>query len=252
VYLAFPDGAPYIYVSLAAITPATTDKTGTSMREIILSAIPKVFSKPQERYMLRPTAMSVKDLSALLAVRGGGKGNNAQGGWSIYVDGDVDQSPLDPQARAKVDIDGDEKTDGSPGKENRTQDLPIIQKKRPGTSNEENSLIAKRRKLLAESRFGQSARPNDGKGLDRFDVRIEDAFPALPDIAESPEPVETWHPTIRITFLGSHVFAGIRRLVENGIVDGNKLPGWMTGEEAVSVGVVKNGRIIGKQRVHNV
>lgn len=39
------------------------------------------------------------------------------------------------------------------------------------------------------------------------------------------------------------MFAGIRALVECGIVDGLKMPGWMTGEASVSNGVVKNGRL---------
>jgi len=48
-----------------------------------------------------------------------------------------------------------------------------------------------------------------------------------------------------MTFHGSHVFAGMRELVEAGIIDGERMPGWMTGEEGVSIGVVKSGRIRG-------
>jgi central kinetochore subunit Mis15/CHL4 len=50
---------------------------------------------------------------------------------------------------------------------------------------------------------------------------------------------------VRLTFHGSHVFAGIRQLVECGIVDGERMPGWMTGEEGVTIGAVRNGRIRG-------
>lgn len=53
-----------------------------------------------------------------------------------------------------------------------------------------------------------------------------------------------WRPEIRVTFQGAHVFAGIRRLVEAGVVDGRTMPGWMTGEAGVSVGVVRNGRML--------
>jgi central kinetochore subunit Mis15/CHL4 len=37
----------------------------------------------------------------------------------------------------------------------------------------------------------------------------------------------------------------VRELVERGIIDGERMPGWMTGEEGISVGVVKDGRIQG-------
>ncbi|CCC13590.1 hypothetical protein SMACR_07773 [Sordaria macrospora] len=58
---------------------------------------------------------------------------------------------------------------------------------------------------------------------------------------------EEWRPTVKLTFHGSHVFAGIRQLVEAGIIDGEKMPGWMTGEEGVTVGKVREGRIRGNK-----
>lgn len=54
-----------------------------------------------------------------------------------------------------------------------------------------------------------------------------------------------WTPTVQLSFHGSHVFAGMRKLLESGAVDGEKMPSWMTGEDGVSVGVVQNGRIKG-------
>lgn len=54
-----------------------------------------------------------------------------------------------------------------------------------------------------------------------------------------------WIPTVQLNFHGSHVFAGIRKLLELGAVDGEKMPSWMTGEDGVSVGVVRDGRIKG-------
>ena len=54
---------------------------------------------------------------------------------------------------------------------------------------------------------------------------------------------ESWKPDVKISFQGSHVFAGLRMLVEKGVLDGERMPGWMTGEAGVSVGIVKDGRI---------
>ncbi|KAL9118211.1 MAG: hypothetical protein Q9187_005246 [Circinaria calcarea] len=54
-----------------------------------------------------------------------------------------------------------------------------------------------------------------------------------------------WIPTVQLSFHGAHVFAGIRKLLEVGVVNGEKMPSWMTGEDGVSVGVVQGGRIKG-------
>lgn len=111
--------------------------------------------------------------------------------------------------------------------------------------------VMKRRKLIAQARFGDSAMPNDGKGIERFDVRIEDPFPGIEPTAPGQEAIAPngdlidWAPNITVTFHGRHTFAGIRELVERGVVDGEKMPGWMTGEENISIGVVKEGRIQG-------
>ncbi|CAK7236941.1 chromosome loss-related protein [Sporothrix curviconia] len=63
--------------------------------------------------------------------------------------------------------------------------------------------------------------------------------------ADKDELESTWRPRVALTFHGPHVFAGIRQLVEAGVIDGEKMPGWMTGEEGVTVGAVRHGRIRG-------
>jgi central kinetochore subunit Mis15/CHL4 len=112
----------------------------------------------------------------------------------------------------------------------------------------------KRLKRVAEGRFGVSAEEEDGLGLQRFDVKIEDAFLRSRDsrnadvddsntIMGEGASGKLWKPSVKLSFQGSHVFAGIRKLVESGIIDGEKLPGWMTGEAGVSNGTVRNGRL---------
>ncbi|KAF2490730.1 CHL4-domain-containing protein [Lophium mytilinum] len=150
------------------------------------------------------------------------------------------------------------------------------------------SPASKRLKQVAEGRFGNSGIVGDGMTLERVEVRIDDAFPAnvvsaaldeediqtpIPaarkskahgrpsrpseldrpadDLANTPGAGSAdWRPDVRVTFYGSHVFAGIRQLVEKGVVDGERMPGWMTGEAGVSIGVVKDGKI--RTRKNNV
>jgi central kinetochore subunit Mis15/CHL4 len=137
----------------------------------------------------------------------------------------------------------------------------------------------KRARLVARARFGETAVVGDGMGVERVDVVVEDKFPDVggvdrgedggdragrgggrsrvgrdfdgaaddeeDDDAVQDEAAQGWRPYVRLTFHGSHVFAGIRQLVECGIVDGERMPGWMTGEEGVTIGAVRNGRIRG-------
>lgn len=277
IYIAFPDNTPHIYISLAA-APGTAGAAADtqSLRQLVLAGIPKAFSKPRARYGLETTNMSARNLRALLDRRGSGNTNAAGGGWTVYAEESRILTPLNTQLPSHTNA--VHKAKNSQQKPN-TEPPKTLKRKI-----EDPAQIQKRRKLLAEGRFGKSAKPNDKKGIERFDVRLDDASPRLPSnplddeslseglsqpqspLPQNPRPgkkkgrrstislelekddeltdeTAAWRPEIRLTFHGSHVFAGIRALVEEGVVDGRRMPGWMTGDEGVSVGVVKDGRI---------
>ena len=268
-YVAFPDASPYVYVSLTtSIGPSSISSEAKSLRKLTLDGIPKAFSKPRDRYTWEPTQMSARNLEALVQTRGGGKTNAAGGGWGIYAEDNKTDTPLHPQRQAY------ELATSVSDEENAGKAKMIGMKRR----REEDANVVKRRKLVAQGRFGNSAKADDGKGVERLDVRIEDPFPSSSRVASIMAPADdaekqgrkkgrrstisfeldrlqrdedmeedanTWRPDVRITFKGQHVFAGIRSLVEEGIIDGEKMPGWMTGEENISLGVVRNGRMKG-------
>ncbi|KAE9377446.1 CHL4 family chromosome segregation protein-like protein [Stipitochalara longipes BDJ] len=279
-YVAFPDFSPYIYVSLAAPSSSAPGSVSSSadnksLRKLMLEGIPKAFSKPRDRFKLEGTSLSAKNLDALVERRGGGRTNAAGGGWGVYAEDKKKESdnPLNvqlPTPESSVQEDDQEATEAIEKK-------PSMKRKRV-----EDESVVKRRKLIARGRFGKSAKADDGKGIERLDVRLEDHFPVVSaspeediESAEAGEPArkdkkhkgrrstitlelditedddelasDGWRPDVRITFHGQHVFAGIRELVEAGIIDGEKMPGWMTGEEGVSVGVVKDGRLRGNK-----
>lgn len=268
-YIAFPDASPYVYISLLPPSPVAAQPASKadskSLRKLMLDGIPKAFSKPRERYKLESTSLSAKNLEALVDRRGPNGSNAAGGGWGIYAEekkGGVD-NPLNgqlPTPETSV-----EAVDG----ENKKQQPSGLKRVR-----EEDDRIVKRRKLVAKVRFGNNGKVDDGKGIERLDIRIEDPFPEITppdtDELEEPsadtatkkkgrrstihfetgqddggEPADGWRPDIRFTFHGTHIHAGMRELVEAGIIDGEKMPGWMTGEEGVSIGAVRRGRIRG-------
>jgi len=276
LYIAFPDDTPCVYISLAGGPGQSNSGEGKSLRKLIIDALPKALSRPQERYALKPTSLSAKSLTALVALRGPGRGNAAAGSWSIFAEGTVEQSPLTGSTPASAWVpqaDEDKENAGLPAQDKGTQ-------KRRHMFDEEAEKQQKRRKLVAQARFGDT---NTSRSIERLEVRLEDPFSrsgdgeedelsAMPTPAalttrkgrrstisnledsieehtndEEPESPKGWAPTVQMVFSGTDIFSGIRKLVESGAVDGKKMPGWMTGENGVSIGVVRNGRIRGNK-----
>ncbi|KAJ9130392.1 CHL4-domain-containing protein [Pleurostoma richardsiae] len=287
IYVAFPNASPYIYISKSqAVGPSNAGET-KSLRNLVVEGIPKALSRPRERYTLKSTSLSTRNLKELLHRRGPGRTNSAGGGWSIYSEGKETESPLDIQIPTPP---LSEQGESRAGKRAAS----------PGTEREERA--AKKRRLAAQARFGNSAKINDGKGVERVDIVLEDLYPGVQpgeqdnpersnvgeeeeesannastttnrrrggrrstidqeferdaasreqddgdNAAEEDSASETWRPGVRLTFHGPHVFAGIRQLVEGGVIDGKRMPGWLTGEDGVTIGAVRHGRIRGNK-----
>ncbi|TPX09985.1 uncharacterized protein E0L32_008832 [Thyridium curvatum] len=288
VYIAFPDASPHVYISKSQTAGPATAGEAKSLRSLVIEGIPKALSRPRERYALKSTSLSTRNMAELLHRRGPGRTNAAAGGWSIYADEKKKQSPLDTVLPTPPLSEADEGDSISP--------LDETSRKRalsPETQHREKA--SKRRKLVAQARFGDSAKIDDGSGVERVDVVMDDPFPSAASLApddgdvvdeqdgdasghrrttggrrsliekeflqeaearedaQDPRDVDAeqdkdgprWRPEVRLTFHGSHVFAGLRQLVEMGVIDGERMPGWMTGEEGVTIGAVRDGRIRG-------
>ncbi|KAK7920799.1 hypothetical protein PG985_008821 [Apiospora marii] len=276
VYIAFPDASPHVYLSNSQSTGATTTGESKSLRALIVEGIPKAMSRPRERYALRPAGHATRNLAELLHVKGAGRSNAAGGGWSIYAaeDNRRTDSPLNPVLPTPPLSDEDAPEDLAGGARKRR----ALSTK---TTQDKYRQEAKRARLVAQARFGDSAKADDGKGIERVDILVEDAFTdghrrgedgedgedenssqqhkntkgrrsgadfafeRSQDGDDDADDARGWKPKVRLTFHGNHVFAGIRQLVEAGIVNGERMPGWMTGEEGVTIGAVRHGRIRG-------
>lgn len=249
VYIAFPDNAPFIYMSnLLAIGPPNPADT-KGLRTIIFNGICKALSKPRERYTLIHTGMTTRNLPALIQFKGPGRSNAAGGGWGIYAKETGSDTPLDaiPQDDSLSETSGNVKA--------VLQSIPAGKRRRRGAVSD--TLSNKRVKLVARARFGNSAIVADGHGLERVDLAMEDPFPAASSSRvhsvggnggqsgneRTARSSSNWTPSVKLTLQGSHVFAGIRQLVEGGVIDGENMPGWLTGEENITAGMVRNGRI---------
>ncbi|KAI0156566.1 centromere protein Chl4/mis15/CENP-N [Xylariaceae sp. FL1272] len=310
IYIAFPDASPHIYVSKSqSIGPTTTGDT-RSLRQLVVEGVPKALSRPRERYTLTSVNLQTKNLEAMLSLRGAGRSNSAAGGWSVYAgDKSADartHSPLNPMLPSPPL--SDEVVAEDKGMDRESQE------KRKRMRDPEEIQEEKRYKracLVAQARFGSSAKMDDAKGIERLDVLIEDAFPKAVDESQGVEEISAptrgrkakgrrsavdtslsqeaegdengdgeeaidydrdvgaangnsnedgarpdlsrdrgnekwaWRPNPRLAFHGPHIFAGIRQLVEAGVIDGERMPGWMTGEEGVTMAAVRHGRVKG-------
>ncbi|KAI0192610.1 centromere protein Chl4/mis15/CENP-N [Xylaria flabelliformis] len=250
IYVAFPDASPHIFVSKSQNAGPTTNAETRSLRALVVEGIPKALSRPRERYTLKSVNLQTKNLDAMLSLRGSGRGNAASGGWSVYA-GDKtanarNDSPLNSLLPTPPLSDDTAEEDDKRAAYMGSQE-PTTTRKRtldPGVLEEEKRY--KRAKLVAQARFGDNMMIDDGKGIERVDVLIEDPFPIYAtDVEDEGDKKWAWRPNVRLSLHGSHVFAGIRQLVEAGFIDGERMPGWMTGEEGVTMGAIRNGRIKG-------
>ncbi|MCJ1431959.1 hypothetical protein MMC27_001315 [Xylographa pallens] len=281
LYVAFPDNTPFMYISLATATEMTSGDA-KSVRKLVIDALPKAISKPRERYNLKPTSLSARSLDALVAMRGPSGGLGASGGWNVFADGIIEHSPLGIHVASPTEPKrNDEDKENIPAQ----NAIKIVQYFADQDAdprlltNDDVEPSQKRRHLVAQTRFGKDSLGNKGKGVERFEVRLENSVSriegdhannsvqeAIPvagskrrrsTLSLVEDPLEEllddaydnisseWKPSIQLTFSGSNVFAGLRKMVEAGAIDGKKMPGWMTGENTVSAGVVRDGRIRG-------
>lgn len=268
VYVAFPDGSPSLYITKSQATGSAGSGESKSLQSLIVDGVPKALSRPRERYTLKSGNLSSRNLDALLEKKGSGRTSTAGGGWSIYTNESTKVSPLDNVLPSPP--------------LSRESSFNNLKRGAPLTESQQAS---KRARLAAKARFGDSAIVTDGKGVEKVDIVIQDPFSSGADLSgteneengrdstehngksrrkskiaaviqeanatteedsrDDAAPSQRWTPTVRITLSGAHVWAGVRQLVEAGIIDGERMPGWMTGEEGVTTGVVKHGRIRG-------
>ncbi|KAF4989199.1 hypothetical protein F66182_16663, partial [Fusarium sp. NRRL 66182] len=142
-----------------------------ALRGIVRDALPKALSKPNERYKLEATALTAKSLETMLALRGAGKTNEANGAFSIFADAVLEGTPIDPRQAKTVApeeyLDGEDKENAPSGQQN-------AKRKGNDTSATPASPATKKRRLAVLSRFGTAGTPSSQAVLNRLDIRLLD------------------------------------------------------------------------------
>ena len=153
----------------------------------------------------------------MMSLCGASRETSALGAWRIYAKGWVDGSPL--------------------AAETMVEEAPA--------ATDERSV----REGLARARFG--LRPRKGNVLVvNEDEEDEIVLPALERVEwrvvhdypdESPPP---FAPSMTMRLDGVNVFHGVYEGIIQGWIDGDRVPGWLTGEEGRTEGKVLDGRIV--------
>lgn len=294
IFVALPDSCPYVYVSVsgaAKISASTMQKASsarldiTSLKRTVLEEIPKALSKPPHRYALASTSLTVRSLSTMMTLRGNSGTNAANGVYTVFAEGVVDNSPINvamPSFAQKM-------LQACKGKDDEETNLDLSDLSLKSQQQTENRTALSQKstnmgpardlKIAASARFGLTGLPQTDRnlaeegrgaakdGLDRLQIRLdEDLFshdthsPLVPQgvdlqrvapfdqtIAAEPKSgairTESSAP-MTLTFQGTNIFLGLRKLVESGAISVEKLPAWMTGEEAISGGIVRDGIVV--------
>lgn len=286
MYIAFPDSCPFIYVAVSGSSGgggAGNNKAGgvpktdmALLKRTVLEGIPKALSQPQQRYAMEPTSLIAKNLSTMCELRGNGRGGASLGAYSVFADGSAEGNPLDTNREifeGRV-LPRDDKDNTTSSGQNDSRSMERSSKRKvlgdrdtntitptPGPSSgaEKEGRQAKKQKTAVACRFGTTGLANSkiNAPLDRVQFKIEDEL-ARPQRQRTTTTTTTTTTTVRdgspagsqitlsLTFHGSDVFAGLRRLAEREpeSVDLEHWPSWMTGEEGVSVGTVRAGVMV--------
>jgi len=177
-----------------------------AMKRIVLEAIPKALSRPQQRWAMESTNLVAKSLKTMCELRGSQKPGTGGGAYSVFAEAEesIDKSPVDVQMAE----------DEVAGKDDRQR--------------------------LIERRFGYMSGEHYA-AIDRVHVKLSNVV-QLDDPEEyedsrlsADHEAETGC-NVMLNFSGSDVFQGLKQLAELGpnYVDLDKMPAWMTGELGLS------------------
>lgn len=209
MFIALPDSCPYVYVSLSGALGSNTRAKGprdskgrvmakvdmAAMKKIVLEAIPKALSRPQQRWAIESTKLNARSLRGICELRGNQKPGSCGGAYSGFAGDDqvFNRSPLEVQ-RATEQIE---------------------------------------RQDAIERRFGRMTGEHHA-ALDRVQVKLENVMKS--NEHQDLDLAGQGAADIGLTFTGSDVFLGLKRLAEVGseYLDLDKMPAWMTGELGMS------------------
>ncbi|QLQ81891.1 hypothetical protein HG537_0G01450 [Torulaspora globosa] len=240
-YIAFPLNSPNIIHS----------PDEDSYAKLILQSVQKIYSE-REPVMLRPNQIvPVRSLEALQILQGASRYSNALGPWACYAGVSFEISPL-----GKI-----EKHESMRGRRvlSSSEDLPddsLLEAKR---LQHEKAMVrfkgssegVMKRKAYEMKRFSQRIHNPDKESSpsEESEVNVSKYSSLVP--VEKVEftltkdiPPTSGRVSIKFKFRGNDIFGGLHELCDQGLIQVEKVPGWLAGENGADSGAVMNGEFI--------
>ncbi|KAG5437779.1 hypothetical protein PCANB_000492 [Pneumocystis canis] len=206
------------YVALPLTSPYLFHSTiRDTSQALLLQAVTNALSLPRQPIQLRHAHVTLRSLPALMTRCGVSRASAALGAWNVYANDEVDESPLDSK----------EKTI-----ENKSESSSLFK--------------------IVTARFGQIE--GQENALDRLAFRIE-AEVNSELISRAIGTIETtenmpFRPSIWLLFEGNHVLSGLKEMCFQGHADARQMPSWLTGDEGVTEGIIRDGRLVNQNEFH--
>lgn len=254
-----------IFLAIPLNSPHVIHSPGNGMAyDIVLQAVER--SLPQNpssllRLITTEEQRPIKSLESMHILKGSSRFGNSLGVWAPYADGAVDMLPLntvdnhavfqstkDSDSEAEVDITPEERLQSSQMK--KLKNLANIRFKGSKTGKVLSEKFFDDNRQLATQKKNNVLRDDD-----EDETKLQSEFSSIVPIqyAEYVLRDKLGHEDytdIKIKLTGLDVFAGLHELSilttnkQEAAVDLEKIPGWLTGEEGQSCGMVKDGNFV--------
>ncbi|CDK26687.1 unnamed protein product [Kuraishia capsulata CBS 1993] len=243
---------PY-FLAIPMSSPHVIHSEGDDLvSNIVIQAVEMTLSSTQRQIKLVKSAEPpVRSLDTMHIFKGVSRFSNSLGSWAPYADGTVDLSPLaDPVNHLSLNP---SRLASSEDKEN--DDAYRVRKETAavrfrGTLGKfesermyEHVTPIKRKPIVLEG---------EDEDMDEAGRKTEYSSIAPVQFAEfsvrKREGTEK-SATFKMFLMGNDIFAGMHELAVQGVVDIDRIPGWLTGAEGNTPGVIEDGAFKKKKRV---
>lgn len=232
-FLAIPMNSPNV------IHTPGNDLVADTVLQVVENSLPQ---DPRNVLRLERSKLqkAVRSLESMHILKGNSRFANSMGAWALYADGVADVSPLahldEHLAKAeqsKIEVNGEKSTEKLANIRFKGSVSGKIQSARLFDSNEP----VRSKKRANNDEEERRTRPrNEFRSI--APIRYAE-FELQEKFEDDDEPSH-----VVVKLVGTDVFAGLHELaVKNDqVVDPKIVPGWLTGEEGLSCGIVRNGK----------
>lgn len=232
--------APF-YICFPLNSPVVIHTVGTDLyAKLILESVQKCIFGREKLTLVPNEDAPIKNLKTLNILHGTSRYAHSLGPWSAYAESDIELSPL-------TDLKAHELVCGRSilcktsefTKEALMEKTMIKFKGRSYKGHFHRASEAKRR---FDKMIYRSANTSEKGNSSSFNSNYASLIPAtnvefiLKDEITAQENV-----TIKFTFQGNDIFGGLHELCDRDLIDLEKVPGWLAGENGPDSGLIENG-----------